>query len=112
MELKLPGKLTIEADASNLQIDIAKSSSLTITTGEGSLLVESTGANIFLPAADNVDDTGATYFYFGWESVNGSWLVRRQLRVDATTEDATIGNNAGYVNLTAAWPDRGSLAYA
>ncbi len=66
----------------------------------------------FLPPSDMVDDSGATYFYFGWFDALGGWLVRRQLRVDATTADASVSNNPGYANLTAAWATKETLTYA
>lgn len=66
----------------------------------------------FLASPDEEDYTQIDYFYFGWISVEGGWLVRRQLRADSTTEDATNANNVAYNDLTTAWPDRYSLDYA
>lgn len=70
------------------------------------------GGSEFLDTPDNVDDLGTTYFYFGWLSVSGDWLVRRQLRATAATLDATSQNNPTYATLTQAWPNRSSLIYA
>lgn len=63
--------------------------------------------SFFLPVPDEVDQTDATYSYFGWESVNGGWLVQRQLRSDASTLSATTG----YTDLAGAWPNRTTLNY-
>ena len=109
-ELKLPKKLTIEADSEILHIDIAKTTSILLSTGESQIIVESTGTG-FLPAADEVDDTDPTYFYFGWELVGSSWLVRRQLRTDSSPSDATMSNNPTHTILAAAWAVKETLNY-
>lgn len=72
----------------------------------GDTLAGSSGGVSSVP--DNVDQADATYFYFGWESVNGGWLVQRQLRSDGSTQSATTG----YADLAAAWPNRATLTYA
>lgn len=64
-----------------------------------------------LPPADMIDDTGATYFYFGWLNVSGSWLVRRQLRANSATTDATVINNATHTILAQAWAVKETLNY-
>lgn len=66
----------------------------------------------FLPPPDLLEDTAAVYFYFGWEDVNGSWLIRRQVRADATSMDADIVNNPGHANLASAWAVKEGLVYA
>lgn len=63
----------------------------------------------FLPAPDLYDET-TDYFYMGWEDVNGSWLVRRTLRLDSTKLDATDSGNI-HDDIASAWPDRESLVY-
>lgn len=71
-----------------------------------------TGGTSFLVVPDETDESDATYFYFGWESINGDWLVHRQTRATSQTVVANSTSNPSYVNLTAAWPDRTSLTYA
>lgn len=67
---------------------------------------------LFLPTPDNSDDTlDDGYFYFGWESVEGGWLVRRQDRADSLSESATEDNNSSYDSYTDAWSDRDLLDY-
>ena len=70
------------------------------------------GGSSFLPQSDLCDDTGGIYFYFGWTSVSGSWLIRRRTRIDLTEVDATIANNGGFADLATAWASRASLNYA
>ena len=66
----------------------------------------------FLPPADRIDDTtGIEFFHFGWEDVNGGWLIRRQTRSDSTFVDATESNNSSYTTLAEAWPFRLGLTY-
>ena len=70
--------------------------------------------NLYSKFLDNPnlnDETEADYFYFGWEDVNGGWLIRRQSRVDSDYEDANEDSNSSYANLTTAWPFRVSLTY-
>ena len=64
----------------------------------------------FLDRPDEFEET-TLYFYMGWESVNSSWLVRKQTRSDSSTVDATVSNNGSYANLTEAWADRNTLTY-
>lgn len=66
----------------------------------------------FMAAPEQKDDAGSVYFYFGWESINGQWLIHRQTRATSQTEVAQLTSNPVYLNLTAAWPDRQSLTYA
>lgn len=71
-------------------------------------------SNIFLPAADLVDDTSTSiYFYFGWlNPSNGElWLVRRVDRENLTKINATIENNPQYTSLADAWPYRETLNF-
>lgn len=75
------------------------------------LEVAAASSSSWLPPPDNSEDTDATYFYFGWEDVGGSWLVRRQLRADATTMDATDTDNPSHLNLTSAWASKETLIY-
>ncbi|NEN91196.1 MAG: hypothetical protein F6K48_20715 [Okeania sp. SIO3H1] len=65
----------------------------------------------FLPIPDDLDESSATEFFFGWEDVDGGWLIARQTRATAQTVHADQANNPLYTTLTAAWPDRQSLTY-
>lgn len=66
----------------------------------------------FLPIPDLFDETDATYFYYGWNNVNGNWLIRRGNRLTAQKQNATISTNSAYANLSAAWPNRNTLNYS
>ena len=57
------------------------------------------------------DENGELYFYFGWENINGGWLVRRQLRSNGDTVDAIPSNNSSHADLTGAWLARETLTY-
>jgi hypothetical protein len=66
-----------------------------------------------LGAADNNDETDATYFYFGWDDDGtGDWLIRRQTRATGIYMSATEAANPSYATLLLSWPDRVSLTYA
>lgn len=52
-----------------------------------------------------------TYFYYGWTSINGDWLVRRRYRSNAVGEDASSSSNPSYSDLSNAWVDRVTLTY-
>ena len=66
-------------------------------------------AHPFLPVPDRVDDTSdEARFYFGWQSVNGGWLIQRQRRAGAEKHSATTG----YPDLASAWPHRVTLTYS
>lgn len=64
----------------------------------------------FLPPADMMDDTDATYFYLGWNDVSGGWLIRRQNRATVLFDSAT--EQLGHTTLAQAWPDRQTLTYS
>jgi len=66
----------------------------------------------FLPIPDLCDDYGQEYFYFGWETVNGSWMIRRQLRATSKELSATQSGNSAYSELVTAWDDRENLNYS
>lgn len=63
----------------------------------------STGSQAELSSAD------ALFLYFGFLD---PWKVRRVLRADGSTTEATQANNPAVLNLTTAWPVRGTLTYA
>jgi hypothetical protein len=69
------------------------------------------GGGAFLDPADLIDDTDSVYFYFGWVSVAGTWLVRRQVRATTLTLDAT-GNTNAEPDLATAWANKENLIYA
>ena len=52
-----------------------------------------------------------THFYFGWQSINGGWLVRRQDRSTGAIVNASTANNSGVADLSTAWADRLNLTY-
>lgn len=70
-----------------------------------------TGGTSFLQTPDLIEDTDAVYFYMGWLDLSGAWMVRRQIRVDASTTDATPAENSSYANLSAAWAEKETLNY-
>lgn len=65
------------------------------------------GGSSFLDPSDLFDESDNTYFYFGWTSVNGTWLIQRQLKEDGTS----LSCSTGYSNLTTAWTNRTTLIY-
>lgn len=66
---------------------------------------------LFNPFPDNYSDTATDYYYFGWESINGSWLIRKRSKTSSLYTEASITNNATYATLALAWVDRESLTY-
>ena len=59
----------------------------------------------FLPVPDDYSSTGSLFF-FGWEEVNGGWLIRAQGRSSGSHTDATVANNPTYTSYANAWADR------
>jgi len=109
--------LTIVLEENSHSVDAPQDVSVSIAAGETVVEISPIAAggdrgSSFLPVSDRFDqDLNSAYFYFGWESLNGSWRVRRQKRSTAATEDATIANNPIFTNLTDAWAQRETLAY-
>lgn len=111
------GDVAVEDDGASI---VAAASTLNFTgagvvvtdAGSGQVDIEIEPVEFFLGPSDETDDSGAVYFYFGWASVNGSWLVRRQTRATSLTLNANIVNNPSYANLAAAWTARASLTYS
>jgi hypothetical protein len=64
-----------------------------------------------LPPSNLIDTEDETFFYWGWENINGSWAVRRTARSDAEYWDATILENPTFPQLADAWPNRASLFF-
>ena len=90
-------------------VDITKNGISAFDVGSGggsssSTLPTSNG----LPVPDLFDENDPNFFYFGWENVNGGWLVQRQNRSTSITESATTG----HANLTDAFADRTNLGYS
>ena len=84
----------------------------TYSTISNAAVLANSIANItqFLANPDMFEET-SLYFYMGWDSVNGGWLIRKQVRTNSSFTDATIANNGSYANLAAAWVDRAILTY-
>lgn len=59
-----------------------------------------------LPVPDNYAATD-NYFYFGWSSINGDWLIQRQDREASAALSATTGA----ADYNAAWEGLESLEY-
>ncbi len=111
------GDVAVEDDGVSI---VAAASTLNFTgagvvvtdAGGGQVDIDIEPVELFLGPSDETDDSDSVYFYFGWISINGSWLVRRQTRATSLTLNANIVNNASYANLAAAWPARTSLIYS
>lgn len=69
------------------------------------------GGGADLPPPDRLDETDASVFYFGWESVSGGWLIQRQTRADGQSLSATQSNNPALATLDDAWAGRATLTY-
>ena len=59
-------------------------------------------------APDLSDESDATYWYYGWENIDGGWLVQRQTRSSGMSLDA----DSGYADLATAWPNKDTLSYS
>lgn len=68
------------------------------------------GGGGFLPTPPDLEET-PTYFYWGWSSIDGAWLVRRTDRSNANYLDATVVSNPSYPSYSDAWQNRASLNY-
>lgn len=66
---------------------------------------------LFNPFPDLYDDTATDYYYFGWESVNGDWLIRRRTKASSAYTDCNSQHNPSHPDLATAWVDRTSLTY-
>lgn len=77
-----------------------------INSGTATLLYPQT-----LGVPDLIDETDPASFYWGWEDVNGSWLIRKIDTSDSSYVVADQVGNSGYIDLTAAWVDRAALVY-
>jgi len=64
----------------------------------------------FLPVPTEIDETGDTFFYFGWQD-GDFWRVERQVRATSQRQLAMMDNNPSYDDLDEAWPDRFILTY-
>lgn len=68
-------------------------------------------ARPFLPTPEQFDETNSDFFFFGYEEVDGSWLVRRQSRQTGQSQDATLAGNPSLPTLAASFPIRETLVY-
>lgn len=89
--------------------------SLPLPTGaatESSLSNVSAGTQLARFGTCDVEVASATVTYVGKEDKDGSWLVQK---IDTTSGTsiryATVTNNPGYLNYSAAWAARASLTY-
>lgn len=64
-----------------------------------------------LPLPNQLDEANAAFFYFGYENVDGSWLIRLQDRATSQTLNATSTNNPAFIDLAASFPNRETLVY-
>ena len=69
------------------------------------------GGASYAPEPDSVDQTDATSFYFGWEDIDGGWLIHRQVRATAATSRATQSNNPTFTSFSSAFAARATLTY-
>jgi len=69
------------------------------------------GGSNFLPIPDMMDESDPIYFYFGWISIDNSWLVHQQTRSSSLTSAARIDINGSVPDLATAWPLRVTLNY-
>lgn len=64
--------------------------------------------------ASDQDTSNATYYYFGFLTQDGNWVIQR---FDNTTTNVILyryacpSNNASYATYSAAWTARASLTY-
>ncbi len=70
------------------------------------------GGTSYAPEPDIVDQADATSFYFGWEDIDGGWLIHRQVRATAATARANPSNNPTFTDLSSAFAARATLTYA
>jgi hypothetical protein len=64
--------------------------------------------------ASDQDTSSATYYYFGFLTQDGNWIIQR---FDNSTPNVVLyryaspSNNAGYSSYSSAWTARASLSY-
>ena len=64
--------------------------------------------------ASDQDTSDATYYYFGFLTQDGNWIIQRfdnSVTNVINYRYATVNNNYGYANYSAAWTDKASLNY-
>lgn len=101
----------IDNDAREIDFSGVDVSAVSSGQNRVDILVTPTDSD-FLPVPDLFDEDSATFFYYGWTSVSGGWLIRRAVKATAIKDNATQTNNSSFANLTAAWPNRLTLVYA
>ena len=63
----------------------------------------------YLPVPDDLDDSGADFYYFGWaDSGNGAWLIQRAATNTGQSQSAT----SGAADYATAWARRTALEYS
>lgn len=64
--------------------------------------------------ASDQDTADATYYYFGFLTQDGNWMIQRfdnSVPNVVNYRYACLKNNAGYNVYSSAWTDRASLTY-
>lgn len=64
--------------------------------------------------ASDQDTSNATYYYFGFQTTDGQWVIQRfdnSVSNVISYRYATVSNNSGYPLYTNAWTARSSLTY-
>lgn len=82
-----------------------------VVGNNSSSLFGSGSATPVFPNPNLLDETDTTYFYFGWENVNGGWLIQRQARETSVSMATDFQINPSYSLLSNVWPNRHILAY-
>ena len=67
---------------------------------------------IYDPVPDLIEDNDPTYFYFGWNNVNGYWRIQQQNRDTSETLTTTGQTNPSYPTLIDVWPNKDALSYS
>ena len=78
---------------------------------EDGTVVAVAGSSGVTSPTDPIDESDPRYFYSGYESVNGGWLIIRQTRSLTLTERATVANNPTYTDYASAYAARATLTY-
>ena len=63
----------------------------------------------YLPVPDDLDDSGADFYYFGWaDQGDGTWLIQRAATNTGQSQSAT----SGAADYATAWAGRTALEYS
>ena len=97
----------------DVYVNVAQATeTVTVTVSENVTYAGTSLGTAFLVTAENLDEEDETFFYWGWTSVSGGWLIRRSDRLVPAPEDATATLNSSYSDLASAWPDRASFVFS